>query len=219
MYWSGKYSLIPQTIALMLFKLFDVYIACPTGFELDKKLYERTMKQSQRSNLYEVTSRDLHYTLRSEGLSFAILDLGTTKLLKLIEETFPLRLEAIILSLSQYQSPPYKTASKSSTLKISLNLYTASGHAKAVGQILTNEKRFLQHPDDYGEEFEYDNPHYLKPLNKGLCMKDLVRRPKNVDETVTHISLEVCNILESLNSVDSGSDTSLLDQYGARLLR
>ena len=203
----------------MLLKLFDVYIACPTGFELDKTLYERIKKQSQRSNLYEVMSRDLHYALRSEGLSFAILDLGTTKVLKLIEETFPLRLEAIILSLSQYQNAPSKTSSKFSTLKISLNLYTDSSHAEAVGQILTNEKRFLQHPDDYDEEFEYDNPHYLKPLNKELCMKDLVKRPKGVDETVTHISLEVSNILESLNCVDSGSDTSLLDQFGGRLLR
>ena len=184
-----------------------MHVACPPGFGLDRKAYDKTQKQRSRSAIHTVSSQPRCYALTSDGKPFALIDLKTTKSLKLAEESAPLQLQVVIAPRCLDTTESRASALKPSSFSASLNVYTTEKHAKTIGAILAKEKRYLQHPYEIDDGVQYNNPQYLHTRDRQNSMNSLIRGPQSLAERLLDISTQVSEIMNDLGTVRADNTT------------
>jgi len=170
---------------------------------------------------YPVLLREGYYVLRSpSGKDFAVIDINTTRTLKAVQNLGNVRFQAVThCNAIDRPGTTAGTITKRNMIEISINLYGTQILATKVGVSLTQERRFLQHPDVVDPGVGYDNPHYFK--TPGLTV-DLNKCAKSChDESISKeaISSEVGKIMDSLSAVDSDICIPTTDVLLTSLLR
>lgn len=151
---------------------------------------------------YLILLRDGYYALQSpSGKDFAVVDINTTRTLKAVQNLGNVRFQAVFqCNAIDRPGTTAGTIAKRNIIEVSINLYGSQILANKVGVLLTQERRFLQHPDVVDPGLDYNNPHYFK--TPGLTV-DLNQCVKSSRDRQISISSEVAKIMDSLSSVDS----------------
>ena len=167
-----------------------------------------------------ILEHDYHTLQSSGGISFAILDSSTSHVLKMLGQTAKARSQAAYTSHMEGSSSTASRPPKSKAfVDISVNIYVAPLHAKAIGDVLSKERRFLQHPDIIDAGIDYVNPQYLVFPGQPSQLNDKVGMARKRAPSAQALASEVEDILNSLDEVQGHIDNHLSDKILTPMLK
>lgn len=133
-----------------------------------------------------------------------MIDKNTTGTLEAVQEVGNVRFQAIILESARNRPAPAVAAKgRKPILEVSINLYGEPSLAKKVGRLLTERRRFLQHPDSVDAGIRYENPHYFMAPGNTTDLSESIGRLCYSQKSANMVSQEIGKILESLDVVDT----------------
>ena len=202
-------------------QLFDVRIACPTGFGLDRSFYLSLLKNQYTPMTFDLRcSGDCFYVLSSKGTKFALLDIQTTRALTELQGVKSLRFEAApLLSPSDKENIKDKTCSPDQVRSITVNIYGTRDSAGEAGAILTRAGLYLQHPFLLRYGMEYNNPHYFQVPGSKIDINQFVQNRQHGSNLKQNLSIEVTKVLDSLDFVNARNELPPIAAVTTPLLR
>lgn len=133
-----------------------------------------------------------------------MIDKNTTGALQAVQEIGNARYQAIILDSARNRSEPAAAAKgRNPILEVSINLYGEPSLAKKIARLLTERRKFLQHPDSVDAGISYENPHYFMAPGITKDLNESIGPLCNTQKSADMMSLEIGKILESLDVVDT----------------
>lgn len=97
----------------------------------------------------------------ADGTDFGILNEHASKILgKLIDQS-RVDLDCLAPTLTLRETIEKASKAKDAVVRVDINVYGASSNRQDVGRYLSDNKLYLQRPDQVRPGLEYDNPHIL----------------------------------------------------------
>ncbi|KAL9074939.1 MAG: hypothetical protein Q9157_004188 [Trypethelium eluteriae] len=174
-------------------------------FDLDKSFFLAALKDRQALQRYCVSSRDGYYALLSpDGRDFAILDNRSYKALNATQAFESVRFQAVIQRTdSKMQATAVEPTHKvDHAADVSINVYGSFDLMRPVGSALARFGKALQHPDCVDPGIDYKNPHFFHIPGQETDLNSLVKPTDTSQEMKARISLEIGQIIDSLDAID-----------------
>ncbi|KAF2228779.1 hypothetical protein EV356DRAFT_46167 [Viridothelium virens] len=185
--------------------LFGSKAAWVKMFDLDKSFFLAALKDRQALQRYCVSSRDGYYALLSpDGRDFAILDNRSYKALNATQAFESVRFQAVIQRTdSKMQATAVEPTHKvDHAADVSINVYGSFDLMRPVGSALARFGKALQHPDCVDPGIDYKNPHFFHIPGQETDLNSLVKPTDTSQEMKARISLEIGQIIDSLDAID-----------------
>lgn len=217
----GAVSKYTQSKAFLLSKytftqVFDSRIACPSGLGFDRAFYRSVSKLGQTTEQeYEVKCETSNLSLLSpQGTQFALLDTRTSKALRALLALQHVQFTVTILPDSDVGMRPELNGA----CQVSVNIYGTATSIHQVGRLLTEQRRYLQHPPllEYG--VEYINPHYFVAPGTQVSFGQFVKIRYYGFPSKGKITSEVIKIMDSLGWNTVAAESTVIDQLQTPLL-
>ena len=174
----------------------------------------KALKDNNVNASYAIVPLQTYYVVKSpHGKNFAILDSHITRILHNIQDIGPVRLQAIIQHGPTDNSAIKNVGStiQKRVIEVSINLYGIPSLAKTMGDALSKERKFLQHPDAVDSGISYVNPQYFCPPGESGNLDHMVGTGRGNPSSMQSIYSEVDKIMDSLDKVD---DVPCIPQCG-----
>lgn len=183
---------------------------------LDRAFYRSALdSRKATAQEFEVKFQDFHMALvLSKGASFALLDTRTAKSLSVLQAVQHLHFMAAILLASDVSKTPNSTT----TCEVTINIYGPKHSSQQVGALLTEERRYLQHPHLLEFFVEYINPHFLVMPGTQDGLGQYVKTRYYGASSKAKITSEVNRLLESLDLVADAAEPPVIHQLQTPLL-
>ena len=174
----------------------------------------KALKDNNVYASYAIVPLETYYVVKSpHGKSFAILDSHITRILHEVQDVGPVRLQAIIQHgpTDNYAIENIGSTTQKRVIEISINLYGILSLAKTMGDALSKERKFLQHPDAVDSGVSYVNPQYFCPPGESGNLDHMVGTGRGKPSSMQSIDSEVDRIMDSLDKMD---DNPYIPQCG-----
>ena len=170
---------------------------------------------------YDVSCSNAHYFLMSpKGTKFALLDVKTSKALRILQSIEYIRYEAVVSSSPfNKQTVRSDTRGQNGIHEACINIYGTQSSARQVSATLTEQTQYLQHPLylDYG--IEYRNPHYFVKPGSKVDFNQYVEKRYCGSSAHRMISNGTTQLLDSLDFVGNACYLPPIDALQTPLLR
>jgi hypothetical protein len=130
--------------------------------EVDTKLKKDGQTRVNGQHIFGVRKdADKVNVVFADGTEFGILNEHASKALgKLVDES-KVDLDCLAPTLTLRETIEKASKAKDAVVRVDINVYGASSAKQDVGRYLSDNKLYLQRPDQPRPGLEYDNPHIL----------------------------------------------------------
>jgi SWI/SNF-related matrix-associated actin-dependent regulator of chromatin subfamily A3 len=142
------------------------------------------------------------YLIFPDGTQFGLLNAHITKALDRIIDLPSVQFEALVDLVALHETMCRALRASDATIRVNINVYGMRETRKEVGDRLSRDKVYLQHPDQRRAASIYDNPHVLqlpgmKILNQNPKPDGVVESASKADEA-EQFKNAVSNVFASL---------------------
>jgi SWI/SNF-related matrix-associated actin-dependent regulator of chromatin subfamily A3 len=131
--------------------------------EIDTKLKKGSQSGVNGQQIFGIRKDSDKVTLTfADGTDFGILNEHASSTLRKLLDQSLVDLDCLAPTLALRETIEKAAKAKDAIVRVDINVYGASSARQEVGCHLSDNKLYLQRPDQLRPGLEYDNPHFLR---------------------------------------------------------
>ncbi|KAK3395026.1 SNF2 family N-terminal domain-containing protein [Podospora didyma] len=191
----------------------DVKLISQSMLALVTKLQENAGTNTNHVQKFKLTPKAVHVLLSlPDGSEFGYLRPAMTKaLVPLLEKGPAIEVEAVAVTSHLCQQISHATKPEEALVQVNINIYGPQNCDKEIGDMLSDQKLWLQRPDHMRAKVIYKNPHALSfPEIEGYLQEEQVAKevaaaskPRAEEERLKILVKSVENALSRASELDN----------------